>query len=69
MKGFLFTRCTVSPTGLSKTNFIPLIAFGTCFSELHGRAEEIPLIMIVDGEGRGMAGFNQLDIWGKKEKA
>ena len=31
MKGFLFTRCTVSPTGLSKTNFIPLTAFGTCF--------------------------------------
>ena len=31
MKGFLFTRCTVSPTGLSKTNFIPLTIFGTCF--------------------------------------
>lgn len=25
--------------------------------------------MIVDGEGREMAGFNQLDIWGKKEKS
>lgn len=27
------------------------------------------LIMIVDGEGREMAGFKKLDIWGKKEKA
>ena len=31
MKGFLFTRCTVSPTGLSKTNFIPWTVFGTRF--------------------------------------
>lgn len=25
--------------------------------------------MIVDGEGHGMAGFNKLDIWAKKEKS
>ena len=25
--------------------------------------------MIVDGEGRGMAGFDELDIWAKKGKA
>lgn len=26
-----FTHCTVSPTGLSKTNFFTLIVFGTWF--------------------------------------
>ena len=30
-EGVPFIRCTVSPTGLSKTNFIPLTIFGTCF--------------------------------------